>query len=125
MWKLLSLVLGSPLGRALDSVDKYFDNETEKEKSKDNLKAKWLEAQASNFNGKSWKVFSTLMVLFALPIWFWFTAVLVYSVFWCSKCAYPQPWVIAALPPPLDQWAGGIIMTLFGGMSALGIFSKK
>lgn len=29
-------------------------------------------------------------------------------------CAYPQDWTIAALPPPLDEWAGAIIIAIFG-----------
>lgn len=122
---ILSWLGGGPLTRALDSVDKYFDNETEKEKVKADLKGKWAEAQVSQFNSKAWKVFAFLMVLFAIPIWFWYAAVLVYSVFWCANCAYPQTWTIAALPPPLDEWAGAIIMTLFGGMSGMAIFGKK
>lgn len=125
MMKILGLLFSGPLGRALDSVDKYFDNETERDKSKNELKAKWLEAQGAQFNSKAWKVFAGLMVAFAIPVWFWFSSVLVYSVFWCEKCAYPMPWVIAALPPPLNEWAGGIIMSLFGGLSAIAIFSKK
>lgn len=122
---ILGMLFGGPLTRALDSVDKYFDNETEKEKVKADLKGKWVEAQVSQFNSKAWKVFAFLMVLFAIPIWFWYAAVLVYSVFWCANCAYPQTWTIAALPPPLDEWAGAIIMTLFGGMSGMAIFGKK
>lgn len=122
---ILGMLFGGPLTRALDSVDKYFDNETEKEKVKADLKSKWVEAQVSQFNSKAWKVFAFLMVLFAIPIWFWYAAVLVYSVFWCANCAYPQTWTIAALPPPLDEWAGAIIMTLFGGMSGMAIFGKK
>jgi len=37
-----------------------------------------------------------------------------YSVLWCADCAYPQPWTIAALPPPLDAWAGAIVLSIFG-----------
>ena len=55
-----------------------------------------------------------LMMLFAVPLAFWWGAVLVYSVLWCRACAYPQTWSIAALPAPLDQWAGLIVLSIFG-----------
>ena len=62
-----------------------------------------------------------LMLIFAVPLACWFGAVIVYSIFWCAGCAYPQDWTIAALPPPLDDWAGGIIVSIFGvvGVSRL------
>ncbi len=54
------------------------------------------------------------MLLFAVPLAIWWAAVLIYSVLWCAGCAYPQDWTIAALPPPLDDWAGLIVMAIFG-----------
>ena len=122
---LLSFLFSAPLDRALGSVDKYFDNETEKEKAKLDLKAKWLEAQASQFNGKSSKAFAFVMVAFAAPLWFWYTAVLLYSVFWHRAGPWPQLWNIAALPAPLDQWSGWIMMTFFSGATAAFIFAGR
>jgi hypothetical protein len=55
-----------------------------------------------------------LMLLFAIPLAIWWGAVILYSILWCSRCAYPQTWVIAALPAPLDEWAGLIVMSIFG-----------
>jgi len=47
--------------------------------------------------------------------------VLIYSIFWCQGCAFPQEWTIAALPPPLDEWASMMILAIFGvvGVSRL------
>lgn len=47
-----------------------------------------------------------LQWLFAVPLGFWFTAVVLDSVFLFE-------WNVAALPPPLDEWAGIIISALF------------
>ena len=55
-----------------------------------------------------------LMLLFSVPLAVWFAAVVVYSILWCAGCAYPQEWTIAALPPPLDAWAGAIVVSIFG-----------
>ena len=61
------------------------------------------------------------MLIFAAPLGLWFGAVVVYSIFWCGLCVYPQTWTIAALPPPLDEWAGLMIISIFGvvGVSRL------
>ena len=34
---------------------------------------------------------------------------------WRGNSVYPQPWTIAALPSPLDQWEGAIVGSLFVG----------
>lgn len=114
---LLSFLTGGVLDRVLSTVDKRIAAETDREKIKGDLiiehyrqRADWMRA------GGVW-----LMLLFAVPLAFWWAAVLVYSVLWCAGCAYPQSWTIAALPPPLDAWAGGIIVSIFGviGVSRL------
>lgn len=123
LWgKLIGLVLGGdPLGKALKSVDNYFDNETAKEQARLDLKAKWLEAQGAQFNSKSYKAFIIGMLAFGAPFWLHSSAVVLYSVFWHVRGPWPQAWNIAALPPPFDTWQGGIIMTFFGGMSAVAL----
>lgn len=115
---LLNILSGGLLDRVLDTVDKRVEAQTDKDRIKGEIlkehlrtRSEWMRA------GGFW-----LMMLFALPLAFWFAAVVIYSVFWCAGCAYPQAWTIAALPPPLDQWAGGIIVSIFGvvGLSRLG-----
>lgn len=45
-------------------------------------------------------------LLFVLPLGLWWSAVIADSVF-------SFDWDVAALPPPLDDWAGGILLSLF------------
>ena len=68
----------------------------------DNLKAGVLKEGAFYFQ-----------LFFIVPLGLWFAAVILYSVFWCNGCAYPQDWTVAALPSPLNEWAAGIIAFLF------------
>lgn len=107
---LAKILGGGFVDRAFDVVDKKIENETDREKIKGEIirehyrsRGEWM--QSGGF---------LLMLLFAVPLAFWFGSVVVYSVFWCAGCAYPQEWTIAALPPPLDDWAGGIIISIFG-----------
>lgn len=108
---------GGALDRVLDTVDRRLESDADKRRLKAEVikehfrgRADWMRA------GGFW-----LMLLFAVPLALWFGAVVVYSIFWCAGCAYPQDWTIAALPPPLDQWAGAIIVSIFGvvGLSRL------
>ena len=99
-----------PLDRVLDTVDKKVAAETDREKIKaDLIKAHYATRASYMKAGGFW-----LMLGFAAPLTFWFAAVVIYSVFWCQGCAYPQEWSIAALPPPLDEWAGIMIVAIFG-----------
>lgn len=111
---MLKLILGwltsGPLDRILDTVDKKVQSETDKEKIKGDIiqehyrnRGDWMRA------GGFW-----LMLIFAGPLAAWFASVVVYSMFWCQGCAYPQPWSIAALPDPLGEWAGMMIISIFG-----------
>ena len=101
---------GGVLDRVLDTVDRKVRTETDREKIKgDIIKAHYASRSAWMKAGGFW-----LCLLFALPLAFWFASVVVYSVFWCSGCAFPQTWTIAALPAPLDEWAGMMIVSLFG-----------
>lgn len=107
---ILGWLTGGVLDRALSSVDRYVEAQTDREKVKADIirehyrnRGDWMRS------GGFW-----LCLLFALPLAFWHGAVVVYSVFWCRGCAYPQEWTVAALPPPLDAWAGMIIISIFG-----------
>lgn len=107
---LINLLTGGLLDRVLNTVDRKIANDTDREKLKADIiiesyrqRADWMRA------GGFW-----LMVMFAVPFAFWSGAVAIYSVFWCARCAYPQPWVIAALPPPLDEWGWMIVVSIFG-----------
>jgi len=111
MWGWVRKILGSGLlDRALDTVDRKIAAETDRDRIKGDIMREHLRTRPDFMRaGGFW-----LMLLFALPLAFWFAAVLLYSVFWCQGCAFPQPWTVAALPPPLDEWAGIIILSIFG-----------
>lgn len=107
---LAKFLTGGILDRVLDSVDRKIKNETDREKIKGDVVRSYYENRAGFMRAGGF----VLMLLFAVPLAFWFASVVIYSVFWCAGCAYPQAWSIAALPAPLDQWAGGIIVSIFG-----------
>ena len=101
---------GGILGRVLETVDRRIEADTDREKIKGEIikehyrtRADWMRS------GGFW-----LMLIFAVPLAFWWAAVIIYSVLWCQGCAWPQEWSIAALPPPLDEWAGIIVVSIFG-----------
>lgn len=107
---VLNWLGGGVLDRVLRTVDNRIAAETDREALKRDLivehyrqRADWMRA------GGVW-----LMWIFAAPLAVWFAAVIVYSILWCQRCAYPQAWTIAALPPPLDEWAGMMIVSIFG-----------
>ena len=107
---ILKWLGGGVLDRALDTVDRKIAAETDREALKRDLiveayrtRADWMRA-----GGKF------LMLIFAVPLAVWWSAVILYSLIWCAGCAFPQTWTIAALPPPLDQWAGAIVVSIFG-----------
>jgi hypothetical protein len=100
---------GSTLDRILKSVDSKFDNDTERQRIHASVVEEYAKAQVALLSGRGW----WFPLLFILPLGLWFSAVCLYSVLWCAGCAFPQTWSIAALPRPLDEWAGAIIGSLF------------
>jgi hypothetical protein len=111
MIKILAKLFGSGiLDRILDTVDKKVQSETDREKIKGDIIREHYSSRAGFMKAGGF----FLMALFAVPLAFWFSSVVLYSVLWCSRCAYPQQWTIAALPPPLDEWSGMMIVSLFG-----------
>lgn len=104
------ILTGGVFDRVMDTVDRRIEVEENRDKIKGDLLREHLRTRGDFMRaGGFW-----LMLLFAVPLAGWFFAVVIYSIFWCQLCAFPQPWSIAALPPPLDQWAGGIIVSIFG-----------
>lgn len=107
---ILRWLSGGILDRVLSTVDKRIAAETDREKIKGDIIREHYRTRADFMRaGGFW-----LMLIFAVPLAFWWGAVLVYSVLWCRGCAWPQEWSVAALPAPLDEWAGLIIMAIFG-----------
>lgn len=110
MWGLLFGFLRGPISRAFDLADKRLENQNDRER----LKAELIKTHYQTRAGFMQAGGFALMLIFAVPLGFWFAAVCIYSVFWCADCAFPQAWSIAALPPPLDQWSAQIVIAIFG-----------
>lgn len=107
---------GGFLDRVLDTVDNRISAESDREKIKGDIirehmrtRADWMRA------GGFWT-----LAAFAGLVIFHMGAVVLYSVFWCADCAFPKPWSIAALPGPMAQWEGWIVLASIGGLSLMG-----
>lgn len=108
--QILTWLTGGVLDRVLTTVDKRVEAQTDREKLKADIIREHYRTRPDFMRaGGFW-----LMLIFAAPLAFWWAAVLLYSVFWCTGCAYPRDWTVAALPAPLDEWAGLIVMAIFG-----------
>ena len=118
MIKILATVFGwltgGTLDRMLDTIDKKFDNETERERVKAEVTKTYITAQTSLLVGRTW----WFQLFFVIPLGLWWTSVILDSIFmWEHKTA--------ALPAPLDTWAGWIISALFmvdGAKAVIGRF---
>lgn len=118
--KVLGWLTGGTLDRILDTVDHKLDNETARERIKAEAVQTYVTAQASVLAGRGW----WFPLFFIAPLGLWFGAVCLYSVLWCARCYYPQDWTIAALPAPLNDWAGAIIGSLFLAKTGEQIIAK-
>lgn len=110
MWQILWGLVELALNKYSDYKVKQTDNSLEKEKIRaqtEQSKDKW-KAVILTSTGAWW-----FQLFFIVPLALWFASVVIYSIFWCEGCMYPQPWTIAALPSPLNDWAGAIIAFLF------------
>lgn len=111
---ILNWLTKGAMDRALGTVDKYIDSQTDRERIKADMVQSYYTNRASFMqSGGFW-----LMLLFAVPVAVWFGAVTLYNLLWCARCVYPQTWSIAAYPPPLDEWAGWIVIACIGGAGA-------
>ncbi len=121
MWSsILTWLLSGPLDRMFKSVDNAFDNQTAREQIKAEVAKSYLSAQASILTGRGW----WFPLFFLAPAGMWFGSVCIYSILFCKACAFPQTWTIAALPPPLDQWMGAIVGSLFIGRAGGEIIAR-
>ncbi len=120
----LSTILGwltsGPLDRIFKTIDTSIDNETKREDIKTRAVETYMTAQASILAGRGW----WFPLLFLVPAGLWFASVCIYSILFCKLCIYPQTWTVAALPPPLDQWMGAIVGSLFIGKAGGELISR-
>ena len=117
---LFEWLTSGPLDRILSSVDHKVDNATERERIKAKAVETYIDAQARVLTGRGW----WFPLFFIAPLGVWFASVCIYSILFCAKCAYPQDWSIAALPAPLDEWAGIIIGSLFLAKSGEALIAR-
>lgn len=124
MFKILASIGGwllqGPLDRMLTTAERFNDNATEKEKARGLVLQEYLKAQVALLTGPGW----WFPLFFIVPLGLWFAAVCVYSMLFCRLCVFPQAWSIAALPPPLDEWSGVIVTSLFVGGFGKGIMAS-
>lgn len=113
---IISMFTGGSLEKILDTINRKMDNDVQREEIKAEVTKKWVEAQAQLLVGRTW----WFQLFFVIPLGAWWTAVILDSIFgWEHN--------IAALPSPLDEWAGWIISALFivdGGKALIGRFKK-
>lgn len=117
---ILAWLTSGPLDRIFGTIDKSIDNETKREEIKTRAVESYMAAQVSVLTGRGW----WFPLLFLIPAGFWFASVCVYSVLWCHGCIFPQPFTIAALPPPLDQWMAAIVGSLFIGKAGESLIAR-
>ena len=117
---LIKWLTSGPLDRILSTVDHKIDNETERERVKAKAVESYIAAQTSILTGRGW----WFPLFFIAPLGLWFGSVCIYSILFCASCAYPQAWSVAALPRPLDEWAGIIIGSLFLAKSGEALISR-
>jgi hypothetical protein len=109
MYTLLAKFLTSGLSIYTNYKLKKAETDTERERIQLEHDATVTQIKATLLSKGGW----WFQLFFVLPLGMWFAAVILYSIFLCKTCAYPQPWSIAALPDPLNEWAGIIIGYLF------------
>jgi hypothetical protein len=114
---ILKVAFGSALDRILDTLDRQTMAEADREKLRADIIREHYRTQADRMRAGGF----VLMLMFALPLAVWWAAVILYSILWCQGCAWPQAWTIAALPPPLNQWAGAIVVSIFGVIGINGL----
>lgn len=111
---VLGWLTGGVLDRAMSSVDKYVESTTDKERIKADVVRSYYDNRASWMGaGGFW-----LLLILAVPTAVHYAAVVAYSILWCAGCAYPVDWTIAALPGPMAEWEGWIIIACVGGAGA-------
>ena len=116
----LSWLLSGPLDQIFKTIDGAINNETQRDQIKADLAKSYLTTQAAILTGRGW----FFPLFFIAPAGMWFASVCLYSMLWCKGCAFPQPWTVAALPAPLDQWIGAIIGSLFIGKAGEQIIAR-
>ncbi|MEP7454313.1 hypothetical protein [Phyllobacterium sp. SB3] len=117
---ILGWFTGGTLSSILSTIDKHMQNKVTSEEVKADVTKTYVEAQARLLVGRTW----WFQLFFVIPLGLWWTSVIIDSIFIHSDWYTHST---AALPAPLDTWAGWIISALFvvdGTKALLGRFGK-
>lgn len=109
---MLSILLSlfNPLAKALKLIENNVDNETERQRIKEETVQKAVDAQVSVIGQPNWIL---VAMPFVLPLAIYWCSVIFYSILFCKGCVYAKEWTIAALPPVFMDWAGWVIGSIF------------
>lgn len=117
---VLGWFTGGTLNSILATIDKHMDNDLAKEQVKADVTKTYVQAQANLLVGRTW----WFQLFFVIPLGLWWSSVILDSIMihfeWYTHTT-------AALPAPLDTWAGWIISALFvvdGTKALIGRFTK-
>ena len=129
---LVKIGLGGIIDKTIGYLEKKADRESERDRLKTQIAIEHIRAAVdetrimAEFNGAKLEhqMFWWFLALFIVPLGLWWTAVIADSLFHFE-------WDVAALPRPLDLWAGDMIRWLFyvgsgvtGLAMAKGIFTR-
>ena len=107
MWAaIINFFTGNVVQRAFDVIDKKIDAESDRERLKADVVETWLQNRVA----MPWYV----DFCFIGPLALWWGVICIYNILWHANGIWPQSWTIAALPDPLDEWAGWIVLSRFG-----------
>lgn len=109
MLGILVKLLEVGIGSWFNLREKTVSSEVERDKIKAAKEVAIINTRASVLSMGGWK----FQLFFIVPLGLWFSSVVIYSIFFHANGPFPQTWDIAALPGPLNNWAGIIIAYLF------------
>ncbi len=112
--KVLGWLGGKTLDRVLAHMERRANNQTERERIRSEIVSEEIKAEIAARRAardiviaeQGWWVTAMIRPAFAWPIVIWCGAVVADSLFHFS-------WNVAALPAPLDEWAGWIVAAYF------------
>ncbi|KZL18166.1 hypothetical protein PsAD37_03921 [Pseudovibrio sp. Ad37] len=104
------------LDRALDTIDKRTDSETDRQKLRSVAIERHLSYEAERRQtAMGWRIWWAVWSLFAVPLGIWFAHVVL-------DTAFGFPWQVADLPDSIKPWGNDIFFSIFGsGVSAAAI----
>jgi len=111
VWRaLLKALTGGVLDRVLETVDRKTEAGTERNKLRADVIRAHMQTRGDYMRSGGF----VLMLLFAVPLAGWHGLVIYDSALGCADCMLANDWTVAALPAPLDEWAGMIVLSIFG-----------